>query len=198
MHFTHHLSYRNKLEHFLVDMFEGTAASGPEVCVFAFFELPSYDNPCLEAVLSGNNAWVSFICPNWCVCEVSSFNSTSQIKFSLFRNRTSHIYIIICIVNFFCHKKEKYIESEKCRWCSLEQREGGWRFISWILLFISIHVRLILIGMGYGLQIRGRMNAQRFDSAYFTYGKPTSAPGYEWMYNANKDNYSSNSDLSCL
>ena len=35
-----------------MDMFEGTAASGPEVCVFAFVELPSYDNPSLEAVLS--------------------------------------------------------------------------------------------------------------------------------------------------
>ena len=166
-----------------------------------FFELPSYDNPCLEAVLSKIASRGSSVCHNWYVCKVSSFNSTSQIKFALFRNHTSYIYITICIANF-CHQygkwEEKYIESEKCRWCSLEQREGGWRFISWILLFISIHVRLILIGMGYGLQIRGRMNAQRFDSAYFTYGKPTSAPGYEWMYNANKDNYSSNSDLSCL
>ena len=81
MHFSHHLSYRNKLEHFLVDMFEGTAASGPEVCVFAFFELPSYDNPCLEAVLSGNNAWISLVCPIWCVCEVSS--STQLLRSNL-------------------------------------------------------------------------------------------------------------------
>ena len=29
-----------------------------------FFELPSYDDPSLEAVLSKINAWVSFVCPN--------------------------------------------------------------------------------------------------------------------------------------
>ena len=42
--------------YYFVDMFKGTAASGPEVCVFAFVELPSYDNPSLEAVLSQINA----------------------------------------------------------------------------------------------------------------------------------------------
>ena len=45
-------------------MFEGTAASGPEVCVFAFFELPSYDNPCLEAVLSEIASRGSSVCHN--------------------------------------------------------------------------------------------------------------------------------------
>ena len=80
-----------------------------------FFELRSYDNPSVEAVLFKIHSRVSFICLNWHVCEVSCFNSTSQIKFSLFRNHASCIYVIICIANF-CHQfeKEECIESEKC------------------------------------------------------------------------------------
>ena len=43
------------------------------------------------------------------------------------------------------------------------------------LFFVSIHVRLIIIGVGHRLQICERVDTSRFDSAQFAFSKPTSA-----------------------
>ena len=54
--------------------------------------------------------------------------------------------------------------------------------ISSQFFFLSIyflHVRLTLVGTGHGLQIRGRINAQRFDSACFTSFNPRKSESYD-------------------
>ena len=106
-----------------------------------FFELPSYDNPCLEAVLSGNNAWVSFVCHNWYVCKVSSFNATFQIKFSLFRNRTSHIYIIICIATpIGMRRRVNWKQVMPASFAGVERRRMTLHFMDSFIYFHSCKV----------------------------------------------------------
>ena len=106
-----------------------------------FFELPSYDDPCLEAVLSENNAWVSFVCHNWYVCKVSSFNATFQIKFSLFRNRTSHIYIIICIATpIGMRRRVNWKQVMPASFAGVERRRMTLHFMDSFIYFHSCKV----------------------------------------------------------